>query len=154
MMKWIGVCSMVAARNLEESLIGPDLPGDADLIVEVLKKPAEETCDKAVAGDFIHVHYTGWSKKDGVMFDSSIERDEPIVFPLGAGVIIPGWDQGLVGMCVGEQRRLTIPSGLAYGEEGAADVIKPNATLIFDVELVDIGEDDGDFSWDDFEDDL
>ena len=63
---------MVAARNLEESLIGPDLPGDADLIVEVLKKPAEETCDKAVAGDFIHVHYTGWSKKDGVMFDSSI----------------------------------------------------------------------------------
>ena len=92
-----------------------------------------------VAGDLVSVHYTGMLE-DGTVFDSSRERGEPIVFGLGQGVVIPGWDEGIGLMSVGEQARLIIPPELGYGAAGAGDAIPSNATLIFDVELVSIEE--------------
>jgi peptidyl-prolyl cis-trans isomerase A (cyclophilin A) len=83
------------------------------------------------------VHYTGYLM-DGKIFDSSIERDEPIEFQLGRGMVIKGWEEGIALMQVGDKMRLIIPSELAYGPNGAGGVIPPNATLIFDVELVNV----------------
>jgi len=93
---------------------------------------------KAKKGDTISAHYTGWLKDGGKKFDSSRDRGKPITFKLGIGRVIKGWDEGLQGMKVGEQRQLIIPPKLGYGERGAGNVIPPNATLIFDVELVAI----------------
>ena len=92
---------------------------------------------EAVAGAQITVNYAG-TLTDGTKFDSSYDRDEPFVFLFGVGQVIPGWDKGLVGMKVGGKRKLTIPSDLAYGEDGAGGVIPPGATLIFEVELLDV----------------
>lgn len=91
-----------------------------------------------VAGDSITVDYTG-TLEDGTQFDSSVGR-EPFTFIIGEGSVIPGWDQGLLGMKVGEERKLTIPSDLAYGPTGSGDTIPPNATLIFTVKLISINE--------------
>jgi FKBP-type peptidyl-prolyl cis-trans isomerase FkpA len=97
---------------------------------------AQGTGDAAQAGDLVAVHYTGWLP-DGQEFDSSRGR-EPFEFALGQGMVIPGWDEGVAGMREGGQRRLVIPSDLAYGPRGAGGVIPPNATLVFDVELLDV----------------
>ncbi|XP_074287252.1 peptidyl-prolyl cis-trans isomerase FKBP15-1 [Silene latifolia] len=107
-----------------------------ELQIGVKHKPA--TCEfKAHKGDKIRVHYRG-SLTDGTVFDSSFERGDPIEFELGSGQVIKGWDQGLLGMCVGEKRKLKIPSKLGYGDQGSPPKIPGGATLIFDTELVSV----------------
>ena len=102
------------------------------------------TGDEARPGRVVRVHYTGWlydtgkGDKKGAKFDSSKDRNEPFEFPLGGGQVIPGWDQGFAGMKVGGTRVLTIPPDMGYGARGAGGVIPPNATLLFEVELLEV----------------
>lgn len=106
----------------------------ADLIIEdVVKGTGEE----AKVGKLVTVHYSGFLT-NGTLFDSSIPRKSPFSFRLGAGDVIQGWDRGVAGMKVGGKRKLTIPSKLGYGSRGAGNVIPPNATLVFDVELLKV----------------
>jgi FKBP-type peptidyl-prolyl cis-trans isomerase FkpA len=99
---------------------------------------------EATPGKSVSVHYTGWLYSEnapdhkGTKFDSSVDRKEPFDFNLGAGMVIQGWDQGVAGMKVGGKRTLTIPPAMGYGARGAGGVIPPNATLVFDVELLGV----------------
>ncbi len=122
----------------------PDLPAmESTQVTELIKNDTKlGTGAEAIAGHDISVHYTGWlydetaPEHKGKKFDSSRDRGEPFDFPLGAGHVIKGWDQGFAGMKVGGQRTLIIPAAMGYGTRGAGGVIPPNATLVFDVELL------------------
>merc|ERR1712176_238573 len=107
---------------------------DSGLKVEYTLVP--ETCErKAMNGQMLEMHYTG-TLEDGKKFDSSYDRSEPFKFQIGVGQVIKGWEEGVLGMCIGEKRRLIVPPELGYGEQGAGDIIPGGATLFFDVELV------------------
>jgi FKBP-type peptidyl-prolyl cis-trans isomerase len=95
------------------------------------------TGPQATSGKTVTVHYTG-TLQNGQKFDSSLDRNDPLVFRLGAGMVIKGWDEGIAGMKVGGKRKLTIPGKLAYGDRGVPGVIPPGATLLFDVELLGV----------------
>ena len=111
-----------------------EITTESGLVYEELAVGEGET---AQAGMAVTVHYTGWLT-DGRKFDSSKDRNDPFEFNLGRGQVIRGWDEGVAGMKVGGRRKLTIPPQLGYGARGAGGVIPPNATLIFDVELLGI----------------
>lgn len=114
-------------------IVGATQNADA-LRIEVL---AEGTGEAVAAGDAATVHYTG-TFTDGKVFDSSVTRGVPFTFTLGAQQVIPGWEQGVAGMKVGEKRRLTIAPELAYGAQGVPGAIPPNSTLVFEVELLGV----------------
>ena len=108
---------------------------DTELKIEKL---TEGTGEAARKGESVTVHYTGWLT-DGSKFDSSVDRDDPFVFVLGAGQVIKGWDEGVATMKVGDKVKLTIPHHMAYGEQGYPGAIPLKATLVFDVELLKVG---------------
>ena len=110
----------------------------AELIIEDIMVADGKIAEQ---GDRLTVHYSGWLS-NGKPFDSSKERNIPFDFQLGVGDVIPGWDQGVEGMTVGSVRKLTIPSDLAYGPIGAGNVIPPNATLTFEIELLAVRKKD------------
>jgi FKBP-type peptidyl-prolyl cis-trans isomerase FkpA len=110
----------------------PAITTPSGLVIEDLSIGAGDT---AGVGQTVSVHYTGWLA-DGSKFDSSLDRDDPFEFPLGARHVIAGWDEGVQGMQVGGRRKLTIPPELGYGRRGAGGVIPPDATLVFEVELL------------------
>jgi FKBP-type peptidyl-prolyl cis-trans isomerase len=121
----------LAACGGDDSTSPSDLPDMVVLDVVVGDGPVAEV------GDSVAVHYVG-RFTDGTQFDSSYDRGVPFRFVVGAGAVIPGWDQGVPGMRVGGTRRLTIPPHLAYGSAGRPPAIPPNATLTFDIELIEI----------------
>ena len=118
--------------------------GRSNLTELLVQDQAAGQGNAAAPGRTVRVHYTGWlyhpTNEDhkGQQFDSSRTRNEPFEFRLGAGEVIPGWDQGVSGMKEGGRRRLTIPPALAYGSKGAGGLIPPDATLVFDIELLEV----------------
>lgn len=110
---------------------------DSGLKIEELKEG--DGMEAKGQGHTVVVHYTGWLE-NGTKFDSSLDRNEPFSFPLECGYVIAGWDEGVKGMKIGGVRKLTIPAHLGYGDRGAGGVIPPKATLIFEVELLEISE--------------
>ena len=113
----------------------PDTDAPAELVLDDLEVG---TGPEAKPGQQVAVHYVGVAWSDGSEFDNSYDRGEPLVFGLGAGQVIQGWDSGIAGMKVGGRRRITIPPHLGYGARGAGGVIKPNETLVFVCDLVGV----------------
>ena len=132
----------LAAAGCSTEPSGPPPGGTLTAFERIDSVPG--TGAEAVAGSKVTVHYTGWiydnrtENKHGKTFDSSVSRGEPFTFALGAGQVIRGWDDGVAGMRVGGRRTLLIPSGYGYGRRGAGGVIPPNASLVFEVELLDV----------------
>jgi FKBP-type peptidyl-prolyl cis-trans isomerase len=128
-------------KPADVAVTGASPSPDVNALVSELKKETLKAGASggpvAAAGKKITVHYKG-TLMDGKVFDSSETRKVPFTFTLGQGQVIPGWDQGVVGMTIGERRKLTIPGNLAYGEKGVANIIPPNASLIFEVELLNV----------------
>jgi FKBP-type peptidyl-prolyl cis-trans isomerase FkpA len=150
--KWAlgaALCSMICAANLYAQTPGtgaaPTISKMDAKVMQLQKTDVKQgTGAEAIAGKAVIVHYTGWlydpaaPGQKGAKFDSSRDRQVPFGFILGAGKVIRGWDEGVVGMKVGGQRTLIIPPDMAYGSRGAGGVIPPDATLIFDVELIEV----------------
>lgn len=121
-----------------QAQIGGEEAGNEGQVTELkIEDTKVGTGEEAVIGSKAIVHYTGYLT-NGTEFDSSVKRGQPFGFTIGAGQVIQGWEKGVAGMKVGGKRKLTIPPDLAYGEAGAGGVIPPNATLVFDIELVDV----------------
>jgi len=120
----------IATLTLAEPEVRP-----SGLKVEYVEVP--ESCDrKATNGQMLTMHYTG-TLEDGTKFDSSVDRNEPFKFQIGVGQVIRGWEEGVLGMCIGEKRKLIVPPELGYGDQGAGQVIPGGATLYFDIELLE-----------------
>jgi FKBP-type peptidyl-prolyl cis-trans isomerase len=130
----VAALTAVETRAQDKKEKGKVVTTDSGLKYEDLK---EGTGEAAKKGDTVEVHYTGWLT-DGKKFDSSLDRNEPFSFRLGAGMVIKGWDEGVAGMKPGGKRKLIIPPELGYGKRGAGRVIPPDATLVFEVELLKI----------------
>ena len=131
---------IVPSQELSKESIMPKITLPSGLQYETLTA-APENSQSPKAGQRVAVHYTGWLDQNGELgtkFDSSVDRGQPFAFIVGVGQVIKGWDEGVLSMKVGEKRRLTIPADLGYGNRGAGAVIPPNATLIFDVELLGV----------------
>jgi FKBP-type peptidyl-prolyl cis-trans isomerase FkpA len=130
------------ACGTKDNSINPPAPSAVETLQSVVLKPGEGAA--ITAGQMAVVQYTGWLYETGAVdhkgkrFDSSLDTGKPFSFALGTGAVIKGWDRGVAGMQVGEQRRLTIPPDLAYGDAGGGGVIPPGATLVFDIQLVKI----------------
>lgn len=138
----VASCQQNGDQTMSGSDSGPDIGGPVtELIVDDV---VLGDGDEATAGANVQVHYTGWlyapeiENRRGDKFDSSLDRGDPFVFPLGAGRVIRGWDEGVAGMRVGGKRILIIPADMAYGDRGAGAVIPPGATLVFEVELLGV----------------
>lgn len=137
MNKWT-VCLLVGmiviGCNLFKKQVRPEEQATASGLKYIILQEGKGAAPQR--GQTVKVHYTGWLM-DGTKFDSSLDRGQPFQFQLGMGQVIPGWEEGVMMMKVGEKRKLIIPAGLAYGSRGAGNVIPPNATLVFEVELLD-----------------
>lgn len=137
--------ALVIAISIPVACSKRDAGASENSVKELMKNDVKiGTGAEAKSGQDVSVHYTGWlydesaPEKKGRKFDSSRDRGEPFRFPLGGGMVIKGWDQGVVGMKIGGQRTLVIPPEFGYGARGAGGVIPPNATLVFDVELLGV----------------
>src|SRR3989338_5723879 len=139
---WLLAGGTVSTAAYAEAPAAKKEAGTITKLVKIDRKPGKG--EQAKAGREVDVHYTGWlydvsaKENKGKKFDSSLDRGKPIEFPLGARMVIDGWEQGIEGMKVGGQRTLIIPPHLGYGAQGAPGAIPPNATLIFDVELMGV----------------